>query len=145
MSAAEKAGQPEQGLGVKKPAFANRLFSTDSLTEGHAYINSIRVVPGQNDRELVFVSLGLQSGSVPAADGEGYEPVYQNVDVLCGVGLERSLKMLAGEYTKDTGKLYGRVQIRNLVFRAEPSERDERIFLNTRGILETLQFGSLEA
>lgn len=127
----------------RKPAFSNRLFASDCLTEGHAYINSIRVHKGE-ERERVFVSLGLQCGSKAAADGEGYEPVYQNVDVLAGPTIEHSLRLLEGEYSKDTGKLFGKVQIRNLTFQAKPDDKSDAIYLNTRGILETLQLGALE-
>lgn len=127
----------------RKPAFANQLFATDCLTTGHAYVNSIRIHKTE-DRELVFVSLGLQSGSKAAADGNGYEPVYQNVDVLAGLSLERSLRLLEGDYTRDTGKLFGKVQIRNLTFQAAPAQNSDAIYLNTRGILETLQLGALE-
>lgn len=137
MSNANEAG--------RKPVqqFVNRLFSTDSLTTGHAYLNSVRLHK-REDREFLFVSLGLQTGSRAAADGEGYEPVYTNVDVLAGPTIERSMRLLVGDYSKDSGKLFGRVQIRNLTFQPEAAQDSDRIYLNSRGILETLQLGTLE-
>lgn len=137
MSSANEAG--------RKPAapFQNRLYSTDSLTTGHAYLNSVR--PYDKDgRQLIFVSLGLQTGSKAAADGEGFEPVYTNVDLLAGPTIERSMRLLIGDYSKDSGKLFGKVQIRNLTFQPEAAQDSDRIYLNSRGILETFQLGSLE-
>jgi hypothetical protein len=115
--------------------FTNRIRRGETLTTGYAYVNSITKVK-KGDEDLWFISLGLQSGWQPGDQEDKPKPVYQNIDLLIGQSL------LEGEYTKETGKLYGFVQIRNLVF--IPKEGTDTIFLNTRGILESITFGQLD-
>lgn len=124
----------------KKPSFINRIRRGETLTTGWGYINEIRE-HRKGDKTLFFVSIGLQSGWQDTG-GEQPEPVYQNIELLVGSTLVKSLSLLKGVYTKETGKPYGFVQIRNLVFSATAG--DDKIFLNTRGVLETITFGHLE-
>lgn len=124
----------------KKGPFSNRIRRGETLTSGWGYINEIREHT-KGDKTLLFVSIGLQSGWRDGG-GDQPEPVYQNIELLVGSTLVKTLSLFKGEYTKDTGKPYGYVQIRNLVFSATAGE--EKIFLNTRGVLETITFGQLD-
>lgn len=127
----------------KNGPYTNKLRRGECLTTGWAYINEIRSHVKDANTTLYFVSIGLQSGwKAPAPGSDKPEPVYQNLELLVGNSLVKTLSLFQGAYTKDTGKPYGQVQIRNLVFSAAAG--DEKIFLNTRGILETITFGQLD-
>lgn len=120
--------------------FTNKIRRGETLTSGWAYLNEVRSHQ-KGDKTLWFASLGLQCGWQDSG-GDKPEPVYQNIELLVGSSLVKTLSLLEGEYTKETGKPYGQVQIRNLIFSA--TEGTERIFLNTRGVLETITFGQLD-
>lgn len=125
----------------QRAVFRNELHRSDSLTTGYAYINSIRVIP-HGDKFNVFASLGMMVGREQDETKTEYVPVYENIDVLVGRTLSKSMRLLAGEYTKETGKLFGRVQVRNLRYSIDST--DKGVFLNTRGILETFEMGYLD-
>lgn len=121
---------------------SNDLYRTDALTTAMAFINSIRI-HRDGDRENVFVSLSMMVGRErDPQNPDDFVPVYEFVDVLAGRTIAKSLKLLQGEYSRETGKLFGRVEIRNLRWKADV--KDDKVYMNSRGILETFQMGYLD-
>lgn len=131
----------QQGAEPRRQS-SNELFRTDSLTTALAFINSVRV-HRDGERENVFVSLSMMVGRErDPQNPDEFVPVYEFVDVLAGRTIAKSLKILQGEYNRETGKLFGHVQIRNLRWKTEV--KDEKVYMNSRGILETFQMGHLD-
>lgn len=126
----------QAGTQKAKP-FINQLYPNDSLTVCNGFINEVRAHT-KGDRTMYFVSVGLFQGSIQ--EGDDYKGDITNCDVLAGSTLEKWLAGLAGIENPLKG-IRMRMEFRNLKFL--PKLHDGKAYVDSRGILETVQFGHL--
>lgn len=129
----------------KKAPFVNQLYSTDSLTTASGFIHEIKTHEKDNNvNYFVRVSIitGTEKNPAPTSPDDEYTRVFQSVDLLAGRSLGFTLQELlrAGA---NLSKIRVNVQIRNLRF--QPGIHEGKPVLNSRGILETITFGILDA
>lgn len=136
----DQAERPKSSEQSQRRNFVNELNPFDTLTQANAYINEIRQ---HNDH--IFVSMAILSGRRRREGStDEYETVFQYVDVLAGRTLKRTFEILVGKYDKERGKIFGRAEIRNLVYSIGEANDDGKQWLNTMGILETFTIGHLD-
>ncbi|WP_018694197.1 hypothetical protein [Algicola sagamiensis] len=123
----------------EKKHFINQLQYSDSLLQCEGFINGINEAK-KDGRSLFFAKVGLIQGRIPDGD-DRYKFRITNCDLLIGKTLEK----WAAEFLAHADLLNGlvmRFEIRNLTF--EPVLHDGKAYLNNKGVLETVQFGSLK-
>jgi len=142
-SANEKLPAVGESQPGKVTRFRNFLRSSDSLTEGTGYINEVRPYQKDPDTTLYFVRIGLITGTEAVQGGEEGErkPVFQNCDLLVGSTLKSWAAAVQGS-SAAIAKIRCHFKIRNLQF--VPDIHEGNPVLNSRGVLETVQFGFLE-
>lgn len=117
--------------------FINHLYPNDSLTVCDGFINEVRP-HAKGDRTMYFVNVGLFQGSVQ--DGDNYKGDIVNCAVLAGATLGKWLSGLAGVEDPLKGVRL-RMEFRNLKFL--PKLHEGKAYVDSRGILETVQIGRL--
>ncbi len=126
----------------KKP-FENVIRRGETVTKGWGYLSQVRRHERAGQDPLFFASIGLQCGWKPGENPEKPDPIFQNVELLIGSTCVRSMMALEGEHTKESGLIYGYFVIRNLNWSVAPVD-EGKAYLNSRGILETVQFGWID-
>jgi len=127
--------------------FRNFLRSTDALTEGSGYINEIRPYDKDPDSRLWFVRVGLVVGTALDDVSQERKPEFQNCDLLIGSTLRRWAEVMHAkgcfsEGSDSLARVRCRFKIRNLRF--QPGIHEGKPVLNSRGVLETIEFGWIE-
>lgn len=141
-------GDHEQGVpGQSKKPFTNALRQTDSVLKATGYINEIRsYTPPGSESTMYFVRVGMISGRRPIGDGEGggqnFENVFQNAEFLVGKTLRYWAEAISGLSDNPFGKVKCKMTIRNAVF--IPGIHEGKPVLDSRGILEVVEFGNIE-
>lgn len=121
----------------KKP-FLNTLFVNDSLTTCDGFVNGIREYV-KNDKVMYFFSVGLIIGSVQNETGD-YKGEIINCDLLAGATLQKWSAAFANNAEILKGVRFT-LEIRNLKF--IPKIHDNKSFMDSKGILETIKVGKL--
>jgi len=128
------------GTDKERKAFRNFLRNTDTMMAGSGFINKVRMHERVGADPLYFVRVGLISGTT-ADENEERRPVYMNADLLVGSTLRHWAEQMVSAQA-DLSRLRCRMQIRNFI--AVPDLHEGKPVLDTRGVLETIQFGFIE-
>lgn len=139
-------GQRGTGAPARKP-FTNALRQTDSVLRATGYINEVRsyTAPG-SDSVLYFARVGLVSGrrrvdGSPDDDAQ-FENIFQNAEFLIGKTLRYWAESVAGMQFNPFEKVRCSMTIRNPTF--TPGIHDGKAVLDSRGILEVVEFGTVD-